>query len=107
MDGYGTTHTDSISQPVSIPAGCKATLVFYLHIDTAESGSTAYDKLTVKAGSTTLGTFSNVNAAAGYQGWQADLSAFAGQTVTISFTGTEDSSLQTSFVIDDTAVNLS
>jgi serine protease len=27
--------------------------------------------------------------------------------VTISFTGTEDSSLQTSFVIDDTAVTLS
>lgn len=107
LDGYGTTHTDSISQSVTIPAGCKATLVFYLHIDTAESGSTAYDKLTIKAGSTTLGTFSNVNAAAGYQGWQADLSAFAGQTVTISFTGVEDSSLQTSFVIDDTAVNLS
>ncbi len=107
MNGYGTTHTDTLSQSVSIPAGCKATLVFYLHIDTAESGSTAYDKLTLKAGSTTLGTFSNVNAAAGYQGWQADLSAFAGQTVTISFTGVEDSSLQTSFVIDDTAVNLS
>jgi len=31
----------------------------------------------------------------------------AGQTVTVSFAGTEDSSLQTSFVIDDTAVTLS
>jgi hypothetical protein len=27
--------------------------------------------------------------------------------VTISFTGTEDSSLQTSFVVDDTALTLS
>ena len=36
-----------------------------------------------------------------------DVSSFAGQTVSISFTGTEDSSLQTSFVIDDTAVTLS
>jgi len=36
-----------------------------------------------------------------------NVSAFAGQTVTIGFTGTEDSSLQTSFVIDDTALNLS
>jgi hypothetical protein len=33
--------------------------------------------------------------------------AFAGQTVTLSFSGTEDSSLQTSFVLDDTALNAS
>jgi len=33
-----------------------------------------------------------------------DVGAFAGQTVTVRFTGTEDSSLQTSFVIDDTAL---
>jgi len=31
----------------------------------------------------------------------------AGQTVTISFSGSEDVSLQTSFVIDDTALNVS
>jgi serine protease len=33
--------------------------------------------------------------------------SFAGQTVTLRFTGTEDASLQTSFVIDDTALNAS
>jgi hypothetical protein len=33
------------------------------------------------------------------------LGSFAGSTVTVKFTGTEDSSLQTSFVVDDTAVN--
>jgi hypothetical protein len=32
---------------------------------------------------------------------------FAGQTVTLKFTGTEDLSSQTSFVIDDTAANVS
>ena len=31
----------------------------------------------------------------------------SGQTVTLKFTGTEDSSLQASFVVDDTAVNTS
>lgn len=36
-----------------------------------------------------------------------DVSSFAGQTVTVKFTGVEDASLQTSFVIDDTAVTLS
>jgi Zn-dependent metalloprotease len=107
MDGYGTTHTDTLSQSVTIPSGCRATLQFYLHIDTEESGSTAYDKLTVKAGSTTLATYSNANAAAGYSLKSIDVSSFAGQTVSISFTGAEDSSLATSFVVDDTALNLS
>ena len=107
MDGYGSAHTDTLSQSVTIPAGCKATLSFYLHIDTSESGSTAYDKLTVKAGSTTLATYSNVNAATGYSLKSFDVSSLAGQTVTISFSGVEDSSLQTSFVVDDTALTAS
>ena len=108
LDGYGSTHTDTLSQSVSIPAGCGATLAFYLHIDSAETTtSIAYDKLTVKIGATTLATYSNLNKAAGYTLRSFNVSAFAGQTVTVSFTGTEDSSLQTSFVIDDTALNLS
>ena len=40
LDGYGSTHTDTLSQSVSIPAGCRATLTFYLHIDTAETTTT-------------------------------------------------------------------
>ena len=35
-----------------------------------------------------------------------DLSAYKGKTVTVKFLGVEDSSLQTSFVIDDTAVSV-
>ena len=108
MDGYGSTHTDTLSQSVSIPAGCRATLSFWLHIVTAETTtSTAYDKLTVKAGSTTLATYSNLNKNTGYAQKSFDVSSLAGQTVTISFSGAEDSSLQTSFVVDDTALNLS
>ncbi|MCO5972567.1 putative Ig domain-containing protein [Actinoallomurus soli] len=107
LDGYGTTHTDSATQSVTIPSGCSASLSFWLHIDTSESGSTAYDKLTVKIGSTTLATYSNANAASGYTQRTFDVSSYAGQTVTLSFSGTEDSSLQTSFTIDDVAVNAS
>ncbi|GIG63443.1 zinc metalloprotease [Longispora fulva] len=107
MNGYGSSHTDTLSQSVAIPAGCHATLSFYLHIDTAETGSTVYDKLTVTAGSTTLATYSNVNAAAGYVLRTFDVSSLAGTTATIKFNGVEDSSLQTSFVIDDTALTLS
>jgi Zn-dependent metalloprotease len=108
LDGYGTTHTDTLSQSVTIPAGCGATLSFWLHIDSAETTSSVqYDRLTVRAGSTTLATYSNLNEASGYSQKSFNLSAFAGQTVTISFTGTEDVTLQTSFVIDDTALTLS
>ncbi|WP_245984429.1 putative Ig domain-containing protein [Streptomyces tateyamensis] len=107
MNGYGSAHTDTLSQTVTIPAGCHATFSFWLHIDTAETGSTAYDKLTVAANTTTLATYSNVNAATGYVQKSFDLSSYAGKSVTLKFTGTEDSSLQTSFVVDDTALNVS
>jgi hypothetical protein len=108
LDGYGSTHTDTLTQSVAIPSGCKASLTFYIHIDTAEtSTSTAYDKLTVTAGSTTLATYSNLNAATGYVLKTFDVSSLAGTTAAIKFSGVEDSSLQTSFVIDDTALTTS
>ncbi|HEU4346558.1 MAG TPA: M4 family metallopeptidase [Actinoplanes sp.] len=109
LDGYGVTHTDTLSQTVTIPSGCTSyTLTFWLHIDSAETTTTIqYDRLTVQLGSTTLATYSNLNKAAGYSQKSFNVSGFAGQTVTLRFTGTEDSSLQTSFVIDDTALNVS
>ncbi|HKC27108.1 MAG TPA: putative Ig domain-containing protein [Jatrophihabitans sp.] len=108
LDGYGSTHTDTLSQSVTIPAGCSATLSFWLHIDTSETTTTtAYDKLTVTLGSTTLATYSNLNRASGYTQRSFNVSSFAGQTVTLKFTGTEDVSLQTSFVLDDTALAVS
>ena len=109
LDGYGTTHTDTLTQSVSIPAGCTTyTFSFYLHIDTAETTTTTqYDKLTVKVGSTTLATYSNLNHNSGYALNSFNVASFAGQTVTVSFSGTEDGSLQTSFVVDDTALNVS
>jgi hypothetical protein len=109
LDGYGQSHTDTLSQSVTIPSGCSNyTLSFWLHIDTAETTtSVAYDKLTVTLGSSTLATYSNLNKAAGYQQRSFNVSGFAGQTVTLTFKGVEDSSLQTSFVIDDTALNVS
>jgi hypothetical protein len=108
LDGYGSAHTDTLSQSVTIPSGCSATLSFYLHVDTAETTtSTAYDKLTVTAGSTTLATYSNLNAASGYVLKSFDVSSLAGTTATVKFSGVEGSTLQTSFVIDDTALNVS
>jgi hypothetical protein len=53
----------------------------------------------------TLATYSNLNHNSGYTQHSFNLGAYMGQTVTIRFLGTEDGSLQTSFVIDDTALN--
>jgi hypothetical protein len=114
LDGYGTTHTDNIMQQVTIPsAATKATLSFWLHIDTAEtSTTTAFDKFTVQVRNSsgtvlsTLATFSNLNAAAGYQQRTFDLTSFKGQTIQIFMQGVEDSTLQTSFVVDDVSLQV-
>ncbi|MGW9023440.1 hydrolase [Streptomyces sp. NPDC055722] len=115
LNGYGSAHTDTLSQSVAIPSGCtSATLSFYLHIDTAETTtSTAYDTLKVQVLNSsgtvlgTLATYSNLNAASGYTQRSFNLASYAGQTITLKFTGTEGSTLQTSFVVDDTALNVS
>ncbi|MEU4556006.1 M28 family metallopeptidase [Micromonospora violae] len=109
LNGYGSTRTENLYQSVTLPAGCTTyTLSFWLHIDTAETTSSrVYDRLTVQLGSTTLATYSNLNAASGYVQRSFNVAGFAGQTVTLRFTGTEDSSLQTSFVIDDVTLQAS
>jgi len=113
LDGYGTTHTDSLYQQIAIPASAtSATLSFYVRIDTAETTTTtAFDTLQVQIRNSsntvlaTLVTYSNLNKTTGYVLKTFDLTAYKGQTIRIYFLGTEDSSLQTSFVIDDTAIN--
>ncbi len=115
LDGYGVTHTDTLAQAIALPSGCTTyQFSFWLHIDTAETTTTtAYDTLKVQvlngAGSVlaTLATYSNLNQAAGYTQHIFSLSPYSGQGITLKFTGAEDSTLQTSFVVDDTAVNIS
>ena len=114
LDGFGSSHTDTVTQQVSIPSNATAaTLSFWLHIDTVETTTTtAYDKLTVQvrdsAGNvlSTLATYSNLNHASGYQQHTFDLSSFKGQTIQIFFQGVEDFELQTSFVIDDVSLQV-
>ncbi|MGW2953038.1 hydrolase [Streptomyces eurythermus] len=114
LDGNGTATTDTLAQSVTLPSGCAARLTFQLHVDTAETTtSTAYDTLKVQllngSGTVlrTLATYSNLDAATGYTQRAFDLGGYAGQTVTLKFTGTEGSKYQTSFVVDDTALVVS
>jgi len=113
LNGYGSVHTDSILQQTSIPSTVtQATLSFWLHIDTAETTTTtAYDTLKVQlrnssgAVLTTLATYSNLNAGAGYAQVSFDVSSYKGQTIQVFLVGIEDGSLKTSFVVDDFALN--
>lgn len=70
-----------------------------------------YDTLTVQVSAgttrTSLATWSNTDATAGYTLRTLDLSAFKSRTVTIEFLGTEDSSLRTGLLIDDVALTAS
>ncbi|MDN3354120.1 Ig domain-containing protein [Actinomadura sp. DC4] len=111
LDGYGTTTTDTLSQQVTIPSAAhSATLSYWLHVDTAETGTTAYDTLKVQlvnASGTvlaTLATYSNLNPVTGYTQHSVSLNGYIGQTITLKFTGAEDYEKQTSFVLDDTAL---
>jgi hypothetical protein len=114
MDGYGAAHTDTLLQQVAIPAGkTSATLSFYLHVDTAETTTTtAYDTLKVQIRNSsgtvlaTLATYSNLNANTGYALKSFNLNSYIGQTIQVYLVGAEDSTLQTSFVVDDFALNV-
>ncbi|CAM5726973.1 hypothetical protein SALBM217S_08043 [Streptomyces griseoloalbus] len=106
LGGNGSTSTESVGQTVTVPAGCtRASLDFWLWIETAESGSRAYDTFSVRVNGSTLATWSNVHAGGGWTQRSADLSAYAGQTVTVTFTATEDHSLQTGFLLDDVSLS--
>jgi uncharacterized membrane protein len=114
LDGYGAAHTDSLLQQVTIPStATSATLTFWLHIDTAETTTTIqYDTLNVQIRNSsgtvlaTLATYSNLNAATGYTQKSFDLTSYKGQTIQVYLVGVEDSQLQTSFVVDDFALNV-
>ena len=107
INGFGTTDTDTLSQTVTIPTGSTATLNFWLLIATAETTTTLQnDKITisvVNSGGTsnTLATLSNLNKSNAYALYSYDLSAYLGQTVTVKFTGVENSSKATAFLLDD------
>jgi hypothetical protein len=114
LDGYGTNHTDTLYQQVTIPStAASATLTFWLHIDTSETTTTtAFDTLKVQIRNSsntvlsTLATYSNLNAASGYSQKSFNVTSFAGQTIRVYLLGVEDVSLQTSFVCDDFALNV-
>jgi len=107
--GFYDFASGSEYQTVSIPASHPANLTFWLNITTSEGLTTAYDFFYVEVRSTsgallgTLGTYSNRNAGA-YSQKSFSLASWRGQTVRVQFRATTDSTLPTSFRIDDVSL---
>lgn len=108
-------YQDFIYQDVTIPANAfYANFSFYLKISSSEETTNPYDYLHIQLRDTsnnlitTLQTFSNVdkNTYQNYQQVNFNLLSYAGQTVRIYFYATTDSTLITSFFIDDTALDM-
>ncbi|MGY0231896.1 hypothetical protein [Longispora urticae] len=109
MGGNGVVNTDTLSQQIAVPSTGTSTLTYHLRIATQETGGTVYDtfKVQIVDGSTTttLGTYSNVNAGSGYVLRSASLNNYRGRTVTLRFVSVEDSSLTTDFLLDTIALS--
>ena len=111
LRGYGATGTDSLTQSgVVVPSAGSPKLVYYLAIVSQEGTSTSvFDTFKVRikpnGGSyTTVQNTANPKWDDSYHRMVVDLSAYAGQTVQLQFQATEDSSLATSFYVDDVSV---
>lgn len=113
LGGNGSTSSETEQQTVTIPSSAtSAVLTFWVRIDTSESTtSRAYDtmrpQVVVGGTTTTLATYSNLDKNGAYVQKSFNLIAYKGQSVTVKFAMSEDSSLQTSFVVDDTALSVS
>lgn len=112
LNGYGSTHTDTLYQQVSLAStASSATLSFWLRVASDETTSTqAYDTLQVQIRNSsgtvlsTLASYSNLNKGSTYVNKSFDVSAYKGQTIRIYFLGKEGSVTATSFLIDDVSL---
>jgi subtilase family serine protease len=115
LGGYNSG-TDSIYQTVALPASTsKVVLTYWVYISTQETSTTAYDtfvaRLRTSSGTTisTPQTLSNKNAS-GWTQYSFDvtsvLASHVGQSIEVYFSGTTDSTLTTSFFVDDVALNV-
>ncbi|HVE57911.1 MAG TPA: M4 family metallopeptidase [Pyrinomonadaceae bacterium] len=100
-------------QQVSIPSTATGTLSFWLNVTSSETTTTTqYDKLFVEVRNTsgtllaTLATYSNLNkgTAGVYSQKSFNVAAYKGQTVRIQFRSTTDSSVTTTFRVDDASL---
>lgn len=111
--GVNNSVTGQSYQTVSIPSTATGTMTFWLNVTSSETTTTTqYDKLFVEVRNTsgtlltTLATYSNLNktTAGNYSQKTFNVAAYKGQTVRIQFRTTMDSSITSTFRVDDVSV---
>lgn len=111
--GVNNSVTGQTYQTVAIPAAATGTLTFWLNVTSSETTTTVqYDKLFVEVRNTsgtllaTLATYSNLNktTAGNYSQKSFSLAAYKGQTVRVQFRTTMDSSITSTFRVDDVSL---
>jgi hypothetical protein len=111
--GVNNSVSGQAYQTVTIPSTATGTLDFWLNVTSSETTtSTVYDRLFVEVRNTsgtllaTLATYSNLNkgSAGAYTLRSLNVAAYRGQTVRIQFRSTTDSSLATTFRVDDVSL---
>lgn len=108
--GVNNSVSGQAYQTVSVPVSASGALTFWLNVVSSETTtSVKYDKLFVEVRNAsgallaTLATYSNVNkaAAGAYTQRSLNMAAYRGKTVRLQFRSTTDSSLSTTFRVDD------
>jgi len=95
---------------VTIPLAAPAALTFWLSVSSNDRTGTANDLLYVEVvsstGTTTLGTFSNLNrgTAGVYALKTHELTAWRGQMVTLRFRATTNNKWPSTFYVDDVSL---
>lgn len=111
--GVNNSNSGQAYQTVTIPATATANLTFWLNVTSSETTTvTQYDRLFIEVRNTsgtllgTLGTFSNLNkgTAGVYTQRSFSMASWRGQTVRVQFRQTNDSSLPTTFRVDDASL---
>jgi hypothetical protein len=112
LDGYGSSHTDTLAQTVTIPSTCKnATFTYWVEVNSTTSNTS--NKLVLEvlnSSGTVLGTTTVATAAnnsSHYTEYSTNLGSYIGQKITVKFIGTEVSGGNTSFFEDSNAINVS
>ena len=111
--GVNNSNSGQAYQQVTIPSTATAALTFWLNVTSSETTTTTqYDRLFIEVRSTggtllgTLGTFSNLNrgTAGVYTQRSFSMASWRGQTVRLQFRQTNDSTLPTTFRVDDVSL---
>jgi subtilase family serine protease len=116
LDGYGTAHTDTVAQQVTIPATCtNATFSYWAEVNSTVTSTTKKAQNTLvlevlNSSGTVVQTVPVATAAnngTSYVEYSTNLASYIGQTITLKFIGTEVSGGNTSFLEDSNALNVS